>query len=165
MGQLIQLPRGWQLLGVFVALLGSISCTYSTVYEEMHQLPNYGWTYAEPLAYPFQIEDTTAYYDLWLDLKHRPDLPYQNLYVQITTTYPKGQTATDVISLELADRTGRWYGNCSSDACALSIPLQRETFFDQSGVYHLQIEQYTRTDTLPALKAFGLRIEGTGKKR
>lgn len=146
-------------LVVLSSMLFSISaCGPSPYYAEYEHLPSYGWTYADSLAFSFEIRDTAELYTLFLHLEHSPEFPYSNFYVRIHTRYPNGEELMQPVSLELADKTGLWFGRCGRKRCSLSIPLQSKVRFDQKGRYDLVIEQYSRRDTLPGIFALGLSL-------
>ncbi len=139
-------------------VFGLMACGESPYYAELHRLPEYGWTYADSLDFSFAVKDTTKRYDLMLDLEHSPDFPYSNFYVQIHTRYPGGKELKQAVSLELAAKSGLWFGRCNSKRCSLSIPLQAGIRFAEPGTYHLLIEQYSRRDTLPGIFSLALSL-------
>lgn len=142
------------------------SCKQSIVYEETFEIdPQQGWAYADSLTYAFSIADTLQVYNLYLELDHLVDYPYQNLYINIRTVFPDGKDLAQVLSLELSDKQGFWQGNCNSKACELRIPIQEEAYFNQPGDYRIVVEQYMRTDSLRGLQSIGLQLEKTGVTR
>jgi len=64
--------------------------------------------------------------------------------------------------LELAAKSGFWFGRCNSKRCKLSLPLQEQVHFKQTGTYRITLEQYSRKDTLSGI--FGLGLELWEKK-
>ena len=123
------------------------------------------WSYADSLDFSFRIDDTLQLYDLWLEVEHAVDYPYQNLYTRIHTRFPSGQRLSEPLSLELADKVGRWYGDCSRNSCTLRIPIQQGAFFDQPGNYHITVEQYMRQDPVQGVRHVGFFVEITGRSR
>lgn len=142
------------------------SCRQSVVYEETFDIdPQQGWPYADSLTYAFSIADTQQIYNLYLEVDHLVDYPYQNLYINVRTVFPDGEDIAQVLSLELSDKQGFWQGDCNSKACNLRIPIQEGAYFNQFGDYRIVIEQYMRTDSLRGLQSIGLQLEKTGAKR
>ncbi len=134
------------------------ACSPSPYYAEEHALPDYGWTYSDSLSFAFAINDTTQAYDLFLNLTHSPEFPYSNFYVKIYTRYPEGKQLEQVVSLELAAKSGLWFGRCNRKRCSLSIPLQQNVHFNQTGRYEIALEQYSRQDTLPGIFSVGMSL-------
>ncbi len=148
-------PLFFAATAVVLALFG---CGEAPYYAELHRLPDAGWTYADSLDFSFVVKDTSKSYDLVLDLVHSPDFPYSNFYVYIYTRYPGGKQLRQAVSLELAAKSGLWFGRCSKKRCSLSIPLQEGIRFGETGRYHLLLEQYSRRDTLPGIFSVGLSL-------
>lgn len=123
------------------------------------------WVATDSLNFTFSVSDTQQIYNLYLDIVHSPDYDYQNLYVRIHTHFPNGRRLSEPLSLELADRFGRWHGECSDEECLLSIPIQEGAFFSQPGTYTITAEQFMRQDTLPGIHRIGFKVEETDSRR
>lgn len=143
-------------------LLAACGPDYS--YRETHSLPPAGWAFADSLHYRFSIEDSAQVYNLHLIVEHSEALPFQNIYVRLTTAFPGGEQRTEVISLQIAENTGAWLGDCSGDGCTLDIPLQQGAYFSQAGDYQLTLTQYTRRDTLAGVEAITFALEPTDRR-
>jgi|APTNR8051073442_1049403.scaffolds.fasta_scaffold00482_14 gliding motility-associated lipoprotein GldH len=142
------------------------ACGPGYTYKKTYELdPEQGWTYADTLAYDFEVPDSQRIYNLYLRLNHSTAFPYQNLYVRLHTTFPNGQRISEQVSLELGDKAGQWLGDCNSRRCELLIPIQQGAYFNQTGAYRLVVEQYMRADSLPGLEAVSFLLEQTADKR
>ena len=104
-------------------LLFLTACGPDVVYERDVALPG-AWAYADSVTFAYDIPDTARAYDLQLSLKHTDAFATQNLYARFVTVYPDGRRQSEPVSLELADQTGRWLGDCSGEACRLWILLK-----------------------------------------
>lgn len=151
------------LLLLFCCLLQS--CGQSFIYEKDIALPENTWNYENTLDFPFEVTDVKALQNLYLDITHSTEFKTQNLYVQFHTKSPSGKVVSDMVSLELAEKNGVWFGNCGGTWCDLRIPIQSGAYFEETGTYTLSIEQYTRTDVLKGVKSMGFRVEKTNKMR
>ena len=152
---------------VVVVLAG---CGEDYIYQDSHPFAQAGWTYADSLQFDFEIADTSKRYNLLLTIHHTPDYPYENLYVKFATIFPKGQAALhgsnrveQITSLQLARKEGSWLGQCSSEECELTIPIQTNTWFPNPGQYSLHIAQYMRQDSLVDVKAIDFAIQENKK--
>lgn len=141
-------------LGFFV-LLG---CQPRAVLNEKWVFDNQQWSNADTLDFKVSIPDTTTRYDLLLDLKHSPGFSNQNFYIRIYTRFPDGQRLDKLVSLELADKAGVWFGRCNKKSCRLRIPIQENAWFNQPGDYLFTLEQYSRMDPLPGVHQLGMII-------
>jgi len=98
-----------------------------------------------------------------LTVDHTDQFPYQNLYVEALTTFPSDTSIKQLLSLEMANEAGFWLGECQGSNCQLSIPIQSNVHFQEKGSYTLNLEQYTRRDSLIGLKGIGLSINLVGE--
>lgn len=148
------------LLSIFLSGCGS-----DYMYEKTYPINSSNWAYADSLDFSFDIEDTLSIYNLWLEVEHSVDYDYQNLYTRIHTGFPSGQKLAEPLSLELADKVGRWYGDCNSRTCILKIPIQEGAFFNQLGTYDIMLEQFMRKDPIEGIRTIGFLVEQTDQTR
>lgn len=153
--------RALLLLFLLTVLL---ACGRSYVYEENQTIADSGWAYDEPAAFAFNIADTNQLYNLYLFVAHTTAFSSQNFYVKIETTFPSGETLEEEVSIQLADKFGQWFGDCSNQDCMLEIPLQQEAFFNQAGDYRISIAQFTRDNPLKGINSVGFGLEALGRK-
>ena len=143
------------VLGIlFTTIVGCDSAYYSKSYS----FGNRAWMYDDPRIFSFEIVDTSLIYDLILTVDHTDQFPYQNLYLKTLTKFPSDTIIEQSLSLELANEAGFWFGECQGAKCRLSIPIQSGVHFVESGSYNLDLEQYTRTDSLIGIKGIGLSV-------
>ena len=143
------------LLGLFLLT----SCGPKVVFEETKTFEQEVWAYDDIARFDFQVEDTFAYYDVWVAISHNANYPYQNMYTNILTAYPNQADAKQLLSFEMANKGGQWYGKCSDEICQLYIPLQERVQFTVPGDYQLGFEQYNRKDSLWGIQSFTLKIQ------
>lgn len=142
-----------------VLILGLVSCGDQHFFSEKGEVPPDGWNFADTLIYDFVIDDTTARYDIQLDVEHGSEYNYQNLYLQIFTQFPDGKELDQSLSMDLADSKGAWYGNCSGSTCNLHVVLQQNAIFDQIGVHTLKITQYMRHEPVEGIHTVSLVLD------
>jgi gliding motility-associated lipoprotein GldH len=151
------------LAGSLLSILFFTACGPDIIFEKTDELPEAGWDYDQSLSYEFEVKDTSQLYRLELLVKHAVDFPRQNMYVKLYTTFPDGRELEEMVSLELANKAGVWFGDCGKEWCDLIIPIQLEAYFDQPGPYQLRVEQYTRMNPLEGIQQFAFRVIDTGK--
>ncbi len=152
MSQLIRLSSLFFLLSSF------LSCGPTPLFEATDDLGDAGWAYPDSLDYAFTVSDSEARYDLQLVVEHTTAFPYQNFYVELTTELPDGQRLTQPVSLQLSDKFGRWYGDCSGDDCTSVITIQQGMRFQPTGNYKLTVKQHSREAILGEVTGMGLRV-------
>ncbi len=141
------------------------ACGETYFYEKTYELPDAQWSYNDTLHFEVDIEDTIKTYNLLLDIEHSVDYPYQNNYIYIHTHLPSGEHLGKQLSLDFAEKSGKWNGECSGDKCKLRMIIQPNAYFNQIGKHRFSIEQYMRTDSLSGIYALGLKVEETGRTR
>ena len=141
------------------------SCGPNYLYEEDHEIDSTGWTYENILNFSFDIQDTLAVYNLFLEIEHSTDYAKQNLYTRISTTFPSGKKLEKILSLELADKSGFWLGDCGGKNCELRLPIQEGAFFNETGTYAIALEQYMRESPVQGIQEIGFKLEKTGDRR
>lgn len=144
------------LLIAGIALLGCNSD--KIIYERVHELPESTWWYGNDLDFDFTLADTSSRYRILMYLEYDTDYRWQNLYTRAVTTMPDGLEVTDDVSLELASKTGAWYGDCNSEVCELNIPLQDRVKTRDAGLYHIQFKQHMRSEAVRGIRAIGLKV-------
>ena len=132
--------------------------TRQLMFEKKIGIPEGSWSYEQDLGFDFVIEDTSLRYDLTLEVAHAGDYGFQNLYVQFHTSYPSIETKTQMVSLELANKTGIWNGACSGNSCVVEIPLQTNATFEEAGKHSISIEQFMRKNPLRGVESMRLKI-------
>lgn len=123
-----------------------VACDEEPIYSSSLEIPDGKWDYENILTYEVEVQDTSERFDLVLDVLHSTAYEYQNLYVNIHTTYPDGISRQQRLSVDMAAPTGQWYGNCNRSQCELRVVLQENAFFNQLGMHQFQVEQFMRAN-------------------
>jgi gliding motility-associated lipoprotein GldH len=141
------------------------ACGKSNLCDKKYDFPQQTWTYQDTLNFGFEVKDTMALYDLVLNINHRSDYAYRNIYTKIYTQFPDNQRIQQVLSLDISDLTGKSAGNCSGDNCSVEIVLQPNAFFNKVGKHQITLAQFMRADSLKGIEKIAFRVTNTGKKR
>jgi gliding motility-associated lipoprotein GldH len=141
-------------------LLGLMtSCGESYIYDQVVEIPEETWTYAYPLDFEFEVNDTTNLYNLFIEVKHQKEYPNQNAYAKLLVTMPDGSTQNREVSFELATPEGEWVGKCSGDYCSSKLLYKKATRFTQMGKFKMHFEQYSRQDSLTGLSSLRVMLQ------
>lgn len=142
-------------IGALVLIV--ISCD-SAYYDRSTSFDNSFWLYDDARSFSFDITDTTKIFDMILEVDHTDEFPYQNLYLKTSTSFPSDTVISQLLSLDMANEAGFWFGDCSASNCQISIPIQSGVHFQEVGTYQLELLQHSRSDTLVGLKSIGLKL-------
>lgn len=162
----VLMPKCFSLFALTASLVLLLSgCGPNFIVDQSQEIDASGWAYEKAANFSFSIADTQQLYALHLGITHEPDFFAQNIYVTITTDRPDGSSQTDEISLQLADKFGRWYGECGNENCTLDILIQPVAYFDQIGDYTLTVGQHSRKENLEGIQGLRFRIEELEQQR
>jgi gliding motility-associated lipoprotein GldH len=139
-------------------VLFTAGCKDNELHSDTKEFNGYQWRWEDPFTTYFEVSDTSQIYDLNLDLIHGVDYAYQNIYLAVTTEFPGDTSVTTLLPIDLAAKSGRWYGKCNGRKCNLRVYLQENIRFQEPGRYSITFEQYTREDTLDALEKISFKI-------
>ena len=114
------------------------------------------WSYSDVLISKIEAPDTTKRYDLALKVTHNLEYDYQNLYLQVETTFPNGKKISNPLSLDLSDKKGIWLGKCGSKDCDITFSFQDNFRFKSLGSHEFSIGQYSREDQLSGVSEIEL---------
>ncbi|MDF2447774.1 MAG: gldH [Bacteroidota bacterium] len=135
------------------------SCNKNVVFSDYTKLPDEGWRTENHLKFEVNIEDNSPLYNVYLNVRHADSYPYANLFVFLTTTYPDGKMSVDTLECIFADKKGKWVGDGAGDLWDNKIPLKKNLKFPKAGKYTFSFEQGMRSNPLPLILDFGMRVE------
>src|SRR5690625_2661570 len=75
------------LIGCILFHSGCIHDTQLNVYQKNIPVPGYAWDYGFHPSFQIKITDTTAYYNIYVTVRHTSDYPYSNLWLLIYSNY------------------------------------------------------------------------------
>ncbi len=141
------------------------ACEKTYLLDKKYEIANQQWSYKDSLNFDFEIKDTMKIYNLYLEIEHGESYPFQNLYVMTHTKFPSGARPSQSLSIDLAEKSGKWQGKQSGNNWAQRVDLQQGAFFSESGKYCLTLAQFMRKDSLPEVKSVRFIVEETTQNR
>jgi gliding motility-associated lipoprotein GldH len=72
------------------------------------------------------IQDTSAYYNIYFNIRNTGTFKYSNLFVLLTVQGPKSQAETHRYEFRLADDEGKWLGSGLGDIYSNRILLEEK---------------------------------------
>lgn len=152
--------RKWLSLILSANLLAFITgCNFNRVYDHNLPIHNQHWEYQDMKKFEVAITDTSARYNIFVQLRHHFQFEWRNLWVKVGTRLPDGRELNERVNLILCEADGRWFGNCVGDECTILIPLQTRVIFPDTGTYTFTLTPDMRVNPLPHITRVGLRVE------
>jgi gliding motility-associated lipoprotein GldH len=148
------------LFAIFIAVI-FLACDPDRVYEQNHTIPNSQWYIDSIPGFTFTIDDTTAAYNIYYNIRNANSYPYYNLYLTYYLLDEQGnQVAARLQELTLLDpKSGKNLGKGLGDIFDHQIVALPNYRFQKSGTYTIKIKQYMRQDPLPDIMSVGIRVE------
>jgi gliding motility-associated lipoprotein GldH len=144
----------------FLILFLSLSCQHY-FYDDKKILKDEIWNYSDSVSFEFDVKDTNLVYNIFLEVNHKSDYQFQNVYAKLSVNFPDGKERKQNVSLDLADARGEWKGKCSGKYCTSKLPFMPSAIFDQAGHYKMKFEQFSRQDSISGIGSLRLIIEQT----
>ena len=142
-----------------LSLLIFSSCDSKRFFEENKMIPKSVWNRYEKIRFDVIITDTSASYDVYLNIRNDMSYPYANLYFFLETQPPSGRVYRDTVECILADYSGKWLGKGFGSIKFKRFLFERGVRFRVKGKYSFSCEQAMRVVDLQGIKDIGLRIE------
>ncbi len=152
------MKRFLSILAIPFLLLQS-SCVEEAFFEVHKPIPESSWQKEQRIDFEVEMSDTNQIYSVNLYIRHTEYYPWSNLWVMMHTTFPDGKESKKRIELELAEASGKWFGECSGDNCEIYLPIQAKARFNQMGTYRFGVEQIMRSDNLEGVLDVGLQLD------
>ncbi|HUH33791.1 MAG TPA: gliding motility lipoprotein GldH [Daejeonella sp.] len=131
----------------------------NTVVDTNQTITNRNWSYINKIRVPVTIEDSTADYNIYINLRHTGDYKYSNIFLRVHSQSPGGKVVTDRIEFKLAYPDGQWLGKGSGNMYSYQLPFKENYRFPGKGKYLFEIEQNMRDNPLKEITDVGLRVE------
>jgi gliding motility-associated lipoprotein GldH len=138
---------------------GCMNADKNVVIDHNVTITDQNWSYVDKIKLDVKIDDPSAFYNVYFNLRITPDYKYSNLFVLIHQTGPDKKTKNIRQEYTLANPDGEWLGQGSGNLYNYQIPSRLHYKFPTKGVYHFVIEQNMRDNPLHEVSDVGLRVE------
>jgi len=150
---------------VLVGMLYNVSCTVNSTYDRSVAIPKYRWDYNFVPSFPFTVEDTTAFYSIYISTRHLEEYAYSNMWIWVHLQQPDGKVTHQRVQLQLAQADGKWNGEGLNGIWLCSLPYKQFITFKSKGEYLISLEQNMRINPLPAVMNMGVKVIRTERSK
>ena len=146
---------------LFSVCLFPASCTTIGVFEKNIAIPGHSWNSQFKPEISFEVQDSTALYTIYVVIRHTDAYRFNNLWMNITTIAPDGNTTHQPLDLTLATDSKGWLGSGMDDIFEHRIPITPPDDPKPlaAGTYHFILENIMREDPLEHIMNVGIRLE------
>lgn len=153
-----------KILSFIIFSIFIVGCTTRDVYFQYNTVNAKGWSKDSLYVFNVPITDTSATYNVYINLRNSGDYPYQNLWLFLSRKSPNKTGLKDSIECYLADQRGKWLGTGLGSIREMPILYQQNVKFDQPGTYNYYIVQGMRDSILTGINDIGMRVEKVESK-
>jgi gliding motility-associated lipoprotein GldH len=157
------MTRYLALLIIGAGIIAFSSCDSLRIFEENKKIPDGIWDNKNNVSFTIHVSDTITPTNVYVNVRHRGDYAFSNLFLFITSVMPNGQTFRDTAECILADHTGNWKGDGLGDIKSNRLLFKKNVRFPVTGTYRFDFEQAMRTNPLPGILDVGMRVEKAGE--
>ena len=155
----IKTITGSTTIFLMMCVLFFTSCDSARIFEQNQEIPESGWAQSNVVKFDVDIKDPSTPANFYINVRNADGYPYGNVFLFIKTVFPNGKASKDTLECVLADDKGKWLGTGAGDLYDNQIPFKRNVRFPMAGIYHFEIEQGMRPESIPLIMDVGLRIE------
>ena len=131
---------------IFISML-LIGCSGNDIYFQYNPVAVKGWSKDTAYVFNVPVSDTTATYNVYVNIRNRSEYPYQNLWLFLKKISPDTIQTKDSIECYLADQRGKWLGTGMGSIMEMPVLYQQNVRFNKAGTYRYEIVQGMR-DTM-----------------
>jgi gliding motility-associated lipoprotein GldH len=135
------------------------SCQTIDLYEKQVSFSTQEWHSTNKPSFEFDITDTIARYQIFVVIRHSDAYRYNNLWLNVTTKSPLGETYKQQLELTLGDNTKGWLGTGMGDIFDHRVLITRSPIPLKKGKYQFILQQNMRENPLQYILQAGIRVE------
>ncbi len=154
---------------VFGALLLLFtSCDEKRVFDKYKSFDG-TWNKDSIVSFEFEQQDTTALYNMFINIRNNNDYPYNNIFLIVEMQQPDTDiTKVDTLEYQMANPDGTLMGKGFTDVKESKLWYRENVRFPAAGKYKVNIQQAVReagkvpgVQELEGVTEVGFRIETT----
>ena len=143
---------------IFISML-LIGCSGNDIYFQYNPVAVKGWSKDTAYVFNVPVSDTTATYNVYVNIRNRSEYPYQNLWLFLKKISPDTIQTKDSIECYLADQRGKWLGTGMGSIMEMPVLYKQNVRFNKAGTYRYEIVQGMRDTMLIGINDIGMRVE------
>ena len=102
------------LIACLIGTLLNFGCQTNMIYDDNEEIKNYVWDSKVKPSFTFEVKDTTVLYNIYINVRHVDYYQFNNIWLNVSATFPDGATQVNRVEIPLSDEQGKWHGSESS---------------------------------------------------
>lgn len=152
--------RSFSFLILIFSIVLFSGCKQLDLFEKNTIIPKQAWKKDFPCSGTFTITDTSAYYQMYIVLRHTDAYAYNNIWLNVGLQSPKDTMYFQKVNFTLGDDNRGWYGSGMDDIWEIrSLLTNKPRKFIKPGEYKFEIYQIMRNNPLKNVLNAGMRVE------
>ena len=163
---MLRITKNSKFIVLLITFLIVTSCDNKRVFDEYTNISNNNWRIDTPVLFQFEVQDTIAKRNLFINLRNNNNYAFSNLFLITKMSFPDGQKIIDTLEYDMADATGKFLGKGFSDIKESKLYYKENILFPTKGDYTFKIRQAMRKngevngiENLEGVTHVGFRIE------
>lgn len=148
---------------VLLLVVAMSACTRNEIYSNFVSLETPYWHADSTMSFEFNVEDVDTEYELTVNMRHRANYPYQNMWLFIQQISPDSSIVSDTIEFYLANDRGKWLGKGIGAVYTMPVLIKNNYSFEKPGLYKIELQHGMRDVELYGVNDMGLVIEKSNK--
>lgn len=148
-----------KLFVILISLIGLSSCNQNALVDTFHELPETGWSYTEVISDSFEVSNPEFFHQLFVNLRISGEYEFANIYLKLSITAPDSSVKEETVTINLADKTGKWLGSGIGDIITYQEPILGKQNLKNAGIYKVKMEQFMRLENLPHVVSAGIMVK------
>jgi gliding motility-associated lipoprotein GldH len=140
-----------------LAITALSSCDKKPYYDKTYAFEGKSWDQRFMPEFVVPIEDTAQLYDFILTVRTTTDYKFNNLWIFLNTTTPKGIKAREPFQIRMANDDGTWIGSKTGTIIENQLLFKRRKFPDK-GKFKFVVEHGITEKSVEEILDIGLRV-------
>lgn len=138
--------------------MGLSACDNQAIFDQNTTITNRSWSYDQKPTFVVDVKDSTAKYNVYINLRHTSEYDYSNLFLLL---HQKGSQIQDTAyrkEIKLAELDGKWLGKSAASLYEIEYLAKENFIFPDTGKYTYAIEQNMRENPLKNIADVGIKV-------
>ncbi|MCC5924744.1 MAG: hypothetical protein JJT77_13250 [Crocinitomicaceae bacterium] len=137
---------------VIFLLVGFLACGKGEDYKDVHIFEEEKWTDLDTATFNYLAEDTTAWYNVVLNLRTTKNFRYSNLWIYFIIETPTSGRSVVAHQIPVAFPDGSWIGKEKGNKVESQLKLSAFQF-PEMGNYKFKVIQSTQEAEIPHINS------------